>query len=245
MPGAATCGCSPTAGPSSPRIIRCRRSGNTPSWSPPTGVEVLTLGSRESRRLTVAHVDSADARRSTTMRQEPRSLQPAPRLATTCTSLNELLDERRRLASLRSATRWKRRRRELRGTLRAGRARRSAGARSRAARRCDCSSAAWQLQRRIRRRRPGADRRRRLRPRRAAPVLRHRRLHPAAQERFAPLAAGPGALPDLPVGHRPGGRSQRAHHRRLPAREPRGHQVATTLIEVAAPGRPRSAATRR
>ena len=38
------------------------------------------------------------------------------------------------------------------------------------------------------------------------------------------LAGGHRALPDLPVGHRPRGRPQRAHHRRLPAREPGRHQ---------------------
>ena len=36
--------CCPTAGRWSPRTTRCRRSGSTRCWSPPTGHEVLTLG---------------------------------------------------------------------------------------------------------------------------------------------------------------------------------------------------------
>ena len=90
-----------------------------------------------------------------------------------------------------------------------------------------------------------ADRRGRLRPRRAAPLLRHRRADPAAEERGRRRPRGHRALPDLPVGHRPRGRPQRAHDRRLPARERRRRERRHHADRGAAARRPGAICSRR
>ncbi len=61
--------------------------------------------------------------------------------------------------------------------------------------------------------RSGAGRRRRLWARRTASEFRYRHHGAAAEERLGRLAAGHRAIPDLSLGHRPRGRTQRALHR--------------------------------
>ena len=51
------------AGRWSPRTTRCRRSGNTPCWSPATAIEVLTLGAPSAR------ADSREGRLMVSMQQ--------------------------------------------------------------------------------------------------------------------------------------------------------------------------------
>ena len=229
---AATCGCCPTAGPWSPRISRCRRSGSTRFWSRTSGFEVLTLGASVERcpppRRPLERPRQVSRSTRRLALSDGRTRRPAGRpilsrsfsarcwiAAPSCCkerfvadeAIEDLVRDRARLVDIALRAAWVRHAGKFADDL----ALVAVGGYGRG------------------------------------------ELHPSSDIDIMVLLPKSDSadwqpdiekLSDLSLGHRSRSRPQRALHRRLPAREPRRHQRCDHAVRSAAAGRARIAVRR-